>query len=89
MGRDNLATIQKGGKYAFDRPMADGKMKKKSFREVLLTRAQNEFMKLKILDSKNKDDFEKFGGVNSYEWKRLDVEEKIKALPPKDSPEVN
>ena len=63
----------------------DSEVKLKSFREVLLSRAQHEFMKLKILHVKDKTQFEE----GSVEWKRLDCEERLKALPPKDSPEVS
>ena len=62
----------------------DTQVKLKSFREVLLSRAQHEFMKLKIIPIKDKSQFEK----GSVEWKLLDSEEKLKLLPPKDAPEV-
>merc|ERR1712176_984157 len=61
------------------------RLKLKSFREVLLGRAQQEFNKLKKLNSQDKDTFEK----DSYEWRRLDTKEKLDALPKKDSPEYN
>ena len=63
---------------------APQKFKLKSFREVLLSRAQQEFNKLKKLNSQDKETFEK----DSYEWRRLDTKEKLDALPKKDSPEV-
>ena len=63
---------------------APQRFKLKSFREVLLSRAQQEFNKLKKLNSQDKDTFEK----DSYEWRRLDTKEKLDALPKKDSPEV-
>jgi len=83
----------KAGKYIFDveETIKDKNnvekivTKPKSFRAVLLMRAQQEFMKLKVLDSKDKSVFEK----GSFEYKRLECEEKIAELPPKDSPEVN
>ena len=64
---------------------APNKYKLKSFREVLLSRAQQEFNKLKKLNSQDKETFEK----DSYEWKRLDAKERLNAIPKKDSPEVN
>lgn len=63
---------------------APQKFKLKSFREVLLSRAQQEFNKLKKLNSQDKETFEK----DSYEWRRLDTKEKLDALPKKGSPEV-
>ena len=56
----------------------------KSFREVLLNRAQREFRKLRMLQLKDKSQFED----GSVEWKLLDVEEMLHSLPQKDSPEV-
>ena len=83
----------KAGKYIFDveEKVKDKNnvekvvKKQKSFRAVLLMRAQQEFMKFKILDSKDKSVFEQ----GSYEWKLLECEEKIAALPPNDASEVN
>ena len=67
----------------------DSEVKLESFREVLLRRAQHEFMKLKILHVKDKTKFEEWSDeCNLLLWKRLDYEEKLKALPPKDSPKV-
>ena len=60
------------------------KYKLKSFREVMLTRAQKEFSKLKRLNVQDKDTFEK----DSFEWNMLDAKEMLDALPGKDSPEV-
>jgi len=59
------------------REARDRKIKPKGFREVLLSKAQEQFNKLKVLNSKDKDNF----AEGSLERRRLDVEEKINALP--------
>ena len=47
------------------------------FREVLLSKAQEQFNKFKVINSKDKNNF----AEGSLERRRLEVEEKINALP--------
>lgn len=66
-------------KYKFEvvDPRKPNEKKKKAFREVLLTRAQEKFEKLKILHVRDKELFEE----KSIERKRIEIEEKLAALP--------
>ncbi|CAG5105893.1 Oidioi.mRNA.OKI2018_I69.chr1.g2544.t3.cds [Oikopleura dioica] len=67
------------------REARDRKIKPKGFREVLLSKAQEQFNKLKILNSKDKENF----AEGSLERRRLEVEEKINALPAPEDKEFN
>ena len=66
------------------REARDRMIKPKGFREVLLSKAQEQFNKFKVLNSKNKDNF----AEGSLERRRLDVEEKINSLPAPTDKEV-
>ena len=66
-------------KYKFEviDPRKPNEKKKKAFREVLLTKAQEKFEKLKILHVRDKELFEE----KSIERKRIEIEEKLATLP--------
>jgi len=66
-------------KYKFEviDPRKPNEKKKKAFREVLLTKAQEKFEKLKILHVRDKELFEE----KSIERKRIEIEEKLANLP--------
>merc|ERR1712106_624172 len=64
-------------KYKFPFTDKHGKTKEKAFREVLLTKAQEKFEKLKILHVRDKTLFDE----KSFEVKRIDMEEKMANLP--------
>lgn len=83
VGTDKEPKYQKASRKSFDQNKSDQKIK--SFREVLLNQAQKEFLKLKHINAPDKSLFEE----GTFEWRRLDVKEKLDALPKKDSPEYN
>ena len=66
-----------GDKYKFDVKGKDGSVKSKAFREVLLSKAQEKFEKLKCLHVRDRNLFDE----KSLEVKRIDMEEELAKLP--------
>ena len=64
-------------KYKFPFTDKNGKTKEKAFREVLLTKAQEKFEKLKVLHVRDKSLFDE----KSYEVKRINMEEELAKMP--------
>ena len=64
-------------KYKFPCTDKHGKTKEKAFREVLLTKAQEKFEKLKVLHVRDKSLFDE----KSFEVKRINMEEEMAKLP--------
>ena len=64
-------------KYKFPFTDKNGKTKEKAFREVLLTKAQEKFEKLKILHVRDRSLFDE----KSYEVKRINMEEEMAKMP--------
>ena len=77
--------VKWGEKYTFNVKCSDGSIKLKGFREILLSRTQYGFEKLKILHNRDRNLLEE----KSIEIKRIDIEDKIIELIKKDAYKVN